>query len=120
MPYLCAWQDVSCGFVATPDEINILTSRQEFKAHVSSLIKKQLEPPKKADAEFSFLVNEVGGALYLPVTRGPCQTVSQSKYDHATVSPRIRLPLVLGRALTSSMLEVISYQGAPIRRVGMG
>lgn len=32
---------------------------QEFDTHVGSQIAKQLEPPKKADAEFGYILSEV-------------------------------------------------------------
>lgn len=40
-------------------DVTWCAARQEFDTHVSSMITKQLEPPKKADAEFNFLLNEV-------------------------------------------------------------
>lgn len=39
---------------------------QEFDTHVGSQVSKQLEPPKKADAEFGYILGEVRWCRVLP------------------------------------------------------
>lgn len=55
-------------YIAQPErgEMRTLLCRQEFDTHVKSLVARQLEPPKKADAEFGVLGHEVGdsGVFY--------------------------------------------------------
>lgn len=50
---VCMWGNVRVCIL-----VHLLLG-QEFDTHVESQVSKQLEPPKKADAEFGYILGEV-------------------------------------------------------------
>eukprot|EP00903_Cladosiphon_okamuranus_P013078 g12199.t1 len=73
-------------------------SKEEFDTHVVSQIAKQLEPPKKADAEFGYILNEV--------------FTGDLKWDRAAAKAELLRTITLEEVLALLDSEMLAKDGA--------